>query len=94
MKFLFAVITVGRELVGILFLLISLSIDSAALRGALAATAVGFAVIPYSIARALQIMTDDSENLLRNAISEIQRLTLVTQQSNLSDLQRQTESTD
>ena len=64
--------------------------DSAPQQGALAATAVGFAVIPYCITKAIQLLTDESEDILRSIVSEIRRGFLVSQQDGLPGSQRET----
>ena len=58
MKHLFSVVTIVGGLIGALLLFVSFAMDSAPQQGALAATAVGFAVIPYCITRAIQLLTD------------------------------------
>ena len=65
MKYVFFVVTIVGGLIGALLLIISfVFVDSAPQQGALAAVAVGCAVIPYCIARATQLLTDKSESIL------------------------------
>ena len=81
MKHLFSIVTIIGGLVGALLLFVSFAVDSAPQQGALAATAVGFAVIPYCITRAIQLLTDKREELLRSVVSEIRKGSLGTQPS-------------
>ena len=81
MKHLFSVVTVVGGLIGTLLLFVSFAMDSVPQQGALAATAVGFAVIPYCITRAIQLLTDKREELLRSVVSEIRKGSLGTQPS-------------
>ncbi|MDE0076177.1 MAG: hypothetical protein OXO50_01585 [Caldilineaceae bacterium] len=81
MKHLFSVVTVVGGLIGALLLFVSFAMDSAPQQGALAATAVGFAVIPYCITRAIQLLTDKRDDLLRSIVSEIRRGTLMVEPS-------------
>ena len=74
MKYVFYVVTIVGGLIGALLLIISfVFVDSAPQQGALAAVAVGCAVIPYCIARATQLLTDKSESILRSVVSEIRK---------------------
>ena len=74
MKYIFFVVTIIGSLIGALLLILSFAfIDSAPQQGALAAVAVGFAVIPYCLARATQLLTDESEAILRSVDSEIRK---------------------
>ena len=89
MKHLFAIITIIGSLIGALFLFISFAAtDSAPQQAALAATAVGFATIPYCLTRAIQILTDKNEELLRSVVSEIRRASSTSQRDGLLGSQR------
>lgn len=90
MKYLFSVVTIIGSLIGAFLLFVSFVMDSAPQQGALAAAAVGFAVIPYCITRAIQMLTDESENLLRNVVSEIRRGFRENQKEGLFGSQRAT----
>ena len=90
MKHLFPVVTIIGGLIGVLLLFISFAMDSAPQQGALAATAVGFAVIPYCITKAIQLLTDESEDILRSIVSEIRRGFLESQQDGSPGSQRET----
>ena len=90
MKYLFSIVTIIGSLTGAFLLFTSFAMDSAPQQGALAATAVGFAVIPYCITRAIQMLTDESEDILRSVVSEIRRRFPVSQKDGLSELQRAT----
>ena len=48
-------------------------------QGVLAAVAVGFAVIPYCIARSVQMLTDDSERILHSIARELRNKPLADQ---------------
>ena len=78
MKYIFSVITIVGSAIGVLILFAAVAAtDSAPQQGALAATAVGFAVIPYCITRAIEILAgDDQERFLRgiqNILFEIRK---------------------
>ena len=78
MKYIFSVVTIVGSVIGAILLLVAMTAtDSAPQQGALAATAVGFAVIPYCITRSIQIIGgDDKENFLRgiqNVLFEIRK---------------------
>lgn len=81
MKRLFAVVTIVGSLIGTLLLFFSFTMDSAPQQGALAATAVGFAVIPYCITRAIQLITDETDDLLRRIVAQIHRGTFMAEPS-------------
>lgn len=74
MKHLFCIVTIVGGLIGALLLFFSfVATDSAPQQGALAAVAVGLAVIPYCITRAIELLTDKREDILRSVDSEIRR---------------------
>lgn len=82
MKHLFSVVTIIGGLIGALILFFAFAAtDSAPRQGSLAAIAVGFAVIPYCITRAIHLLTDKKEEILRSVASDIRRGTLGTQPS-------------
>lgn len=65
MKQLFCIVTIGGSLIGALLLFLSFAAtDSAPQQGALAAVAVGCAVLPYCLTRAIQLLTDKREEIL------------------------------
>ena len=90
MKYLFSVVTIIGSLIGAFLLFTSFVMDSAPQQGALAAAAVGFAVIPYCITRAIQMLTDQRENLLRSVVSEIRRGFRISHQIDSPRSQRET----
>lgn len=73
MKYLFPIVTIVGSSIGAILLIVSLMMDSFPAQGAFAATAVGFAVIPYCITRAIELLTEEREDLLRSIVSEIRR---------------------
>lgn len=80
MKQFFCIVTIVGGLIGALFLFLSFTAtDSAPQQGALAAVAVGCAVVPYCITRAIQLMTDKREEILRSVVSEIRRGSFASQ---------------
>lgn len=80
MKHLFCIVTIVGGLIGALLLFFSfVASDSAPQQGALAAVAIGCAIIPYCIARSIQLLTDRKEELLRSVVSEIRRDSFASQ---------------
>ena len=80
MKHLFCIVTIVGSSIGALLLFLSFTAtDSAPQQGALAAVAIGFAVIPYCITRAIQLLTDKREDILRSVVSEIRRGSIARQ---------------
>lgn len=73
MKYILSVVTIIGGLIGALLLIISFAMDTYAGQGAFAAAGVGFAVIPYCITRAAELLTGEREELLRSIASEIRR---------------------
>ena len=80
MKQLFCIVTIVGSMIGALLLFLSFTAtDSASQQGGLAAVAVGFAVIPYCITRAIELLTDKREDILRSVVSEIRRDSFASQ---------------
>ena len=73
MKYLFSVVTIVGSSIGAVLLFISFTMDTYPGQGAYAAAAVGFAVIPYCITRAVELLTGEREYLLRSIVSEIRK---------------------
>ena len=80
MKQLFCIVTIVGGLIGALLLFLSFAAtDSAPQQGALATVAVGCAIIPYCITRAIELLTANREDILRSVVSEIRRDSFASQ---------------
>ena len=100
MKTVFFIITIcGGALGGILLIVAWVGTESAPQQAALAAIAGAFAVIPYCVARSIQLLSDDSNQILRSMAAGIQResrenqfepLSRTTQPSYTPSAQRET----
>ena len=79
MKYILSVATIIGSLIGAVLLFVSFAFDSAVQQAGFAAAGVGFAVIPYCITRAAELLTGENEELLRSIASEIRREPVATQ---------------
>ena len=85
MKSVFFIITICGSVLGV-FLLIGawLGADSAPQQIALVAFAAALAVIPYCVARSVQLLSDNSNRILQDIASELRKETRKTQIEPLS----------